>query len=122
MEIALDDAEVLGVVDGLHDEPREGFVILGVDGRGFEEFGVELLDGLLVGLCAHVWFRSVWSARCLEGLVVMEMEMTYERRCCRPFWRFNVCYSFCQLSLKSGKVGWRGRWRGRFLIWFEAME
>lgn len=54
VQVALDDGEVLRVVDRLHDEPREGFLVLGVDGGGFEEFGVELRNALLVGLCPEV--------------------------------------------------------------------
>lgn len=40
VEIAFDDGEVLRVVDGLHDEPGESLLVLGVDGRSLEELGV----------------------------------------------------------------------------------
>lgn len=59
VEVALDDGEVLRVVDGLHHEPGEGLVILGVDGGGFKEFGVQLLDALRVGLGAEVCERDL---------------------------------------------------------------
>ena len=55
VEVALDDAEVLLVVDTLHDEPGQGLLVLGVDGRGFDELGVKLGDALLVGLSAEVY-------------------------------------------------------------------
>lgn len=52
VEVALDDGEVLRVVNGLHDEPGESLLVLGIDGRGFDELGVQFGDGLLV------WFRA----------------------------------------------------------------
>lgn len=45
VEVALDDGEILLIVDGLHDEPGERFFVFGVDGGCFEEFGMEFGDG-----------------------------------------------------------------------------
>lgn len=55
MQVPLDNGELLLVMDGLHDEPGEGFFVLGVDGGCFEEFGVEFGDGFWVGLGAEVY-------------------------------------------------------------------
>lgn len=54
LEVALDDGEVLGVMDGLHDEPGQSLLVLGVDGGSLEELRVELVDGLLVLFGAEV--------------------------------------------------------------------
>lgn len=56
--VALDDAEVLGIVDGLHDVPADGLLVLGVNLASLEELCVEFLDALRVGLCAHVCTRK----------------------------------------------------------------
>ena len=55
IEVALDDAEVLLVVDGLHNEPRERLMVLRVDGGGFLELGFKLLDAFRVGFGAEVY-------------------------------------------------------------------
>lgn len=55
VEVALDDAEVLLVVDRLHNEPRKRLMVLGVDGGSLLEFGLKLLDAFLVGFGAEVY-------------------------------------------------------------------
>lgn len=55
IKVALDDAEVLLVVNGLHDEPRERLMVLRVDGGGFLELGFKLLDAFRVGFGAEVY-------------------------------------------------------------------
>ena len=52
VQVSLDDGEILFIVDGLHDEPGEGFFVFGVDGGCFEEFGVEFCYGF------GVWFGA----------------------------------------------------------------
>lgn len=54
LQVSLDDREVLLIVDGLHHEPGQGLLVLGVDGRRLKELGVKLGDGLLVRLSAEV--------------------------------------------------------------------
>lgn len=68
LEVSLDDGEVLRVVDRLHHEPGKSLLVLGVDGGSLEELGVELGDGLLVGLGAHVWRRSALAMTSLLWL------------------------------------------------------
>ncbi|KAJ3098037.1 hypothetical protein HK100_005199 [Physocladia obscura] len=52
--VALDDGEVLLVGGVLHDEPRQGAGVPRVDGAGLEQLGVQLGDGVGVGLGAQV--------------------------------------------------------------------
>lgn len=49
--IALNNGEVAGIRRRLHDEPRDGFLILTVDAAGLDELGLELVDrgGVRVG-------------------------------------------------------------------------
>jgi hypothetical protein len=54
-QVPLDNGEILLVVDGLHDEPGERFLVLGVDRGCFEEFGVEFGDGFWVGFGTEVY-------------------------------------------------------------------
>ena len=58
LQVALDNGKVLGIVNRLHHEPGERLLVLRVDGRGFEELGVELGDGFLVRLGAEVYYRN----------------------------------------------------------------
>lgn len=52
--VTLDNGEVLLVEDGLHDEPRKGLLVVRVNVGGLDELGLELGDGLLIGLSAKV--------------------------------------------------------------------
>lgn len=54
LEVSLDDREVLLIMDRLHHEPGQSLLVLGVDGRGLEELGMKLGDGLLVRLSAEI--------------------------------------------------------------------
>lgn len=38
--IALDNSEGSGVLVVLHDEPRDGFLVLRIDTAGFDELGI----------------------------------------------------------------------------------
>lgn len=55
VEVALDDGEILLVMDGLHHEPGQSLPVLGVDGGCFEEFGVEFGDAFGVRFGAEVY-------------------------------------------------------------------
>lgn len=50
--VSLDDGEVPGVRGGLHDEPAERLLVLGVDAGRLDQLGLELVDavGLVVGV------------------------------------------------------------------------
>ena len=70
VEVALDDSKVLLVEDGLHDEPGERLVVLGVDAGGFDEFGVQLVDAFLVRFGAEVWSKGRFSVSSLYVYVL----------------------------------------------------
>ena len=81
-QVPLDNGEILLVVDGLHDEPGEGFLVLGVDRGGFEEFGVEFGDGLWVGFGTEVYaiarglgvsYRVIWIIWETVGICLKEV-------------------------------------------------
>lgn len=70
VEVALDDSKVLLVEDGLHDEPGERLVVLGVDAGGFDEFGVQLVDAFLVRFGAEVCSKGRFSVSSLYVYVL----------------------------------------------------
>lgn len=55
LDVTLDDGEVLLVENGLHHEPRKGFLVVRVDIGGFNKLSLELRDGLLIRLGAEVY-------------------------------------------------------------------
>lgn len=89
IEVTLDDAEVLLVVDGLHNEPRERLMVFRVDGGGFLELGFKLLDAFRVGFGAEVYMSFLPCVS--DDVLYWEKKknvhgMTYGRRLCKPFW------------------------------------
>lgn len=56
LDVTLDDGEVLLIENGLHHEPREGFLVVRVDIGGFNKLGLELGNGLFVRLGAEVYY------------------------------------------------------------------
>lgn len=63
--VPLHDGEVLRVVHALHDEPRDGLLVLGVDGRRLVELRVDLGDVLFARLGAEVDHDRVYH--CFGG-------------------------------------------------------
>lgn len=45
--VALDNGEISRIMHTLHHEPRDGFLVLGVDTRSFNQLVLELGDGCL---------------------------------------------------------------------------
>lgn len=55
LDVTLNDGEVLLVENGLHDEPRESFLVVRVDIGGFDKLSLELGDGLFVRLGTEIY-------------------------------------------------------------------
>lgn len=57
---AFDNGKGTEIVNVLHDEPRDGFAVTGVDARGFREFSFEAWDRVRVIVCVEVNGDSVY--------------------------------------------------------------